>query len=115
MTNPLRLNSDPGPHVPSSRFRSDPFPVSAITNPKVMKKTWCVLLLSMLFALGVGAQPALQTLVTNGLAEPYGVAVDSKNNDYYITDSVNNRIAKFTSSGVLTNLAGVFGEAGSND
>jgi sugar lactone lactonase YvrE len=80
-----------------------------------MKKTWCVLLLSMLFALGAVAQPALQTLVTNGLAEPFGVTVDSKNN-IYITDSVNNRIAKYNpNAGSLTNLAGVFGEPGSND
>ncbi len=69
----------------------------------------------MLFALGAVAQPALQTLVTNGLAEPYGVTVDTKNN-YYIADSVNNRIAKYNpSAGALTNLAGVLGEPGNND
>lgn len=80
-----------------------------------MKKTWCVLLLLMLYGLGAVAQPALQTLVTNQLSEPYGVAVDPKNN-FYITDSVNNRIARYNSnSGVLTNLAGVFGEPGSDD
>jgi Chitobiase/beta-hexosaminidase C-terminal domain/NHL repeat len=104
-------------HCPAGRAsaaRRYSLSVTAITNPKAMKKTWCVLLLSMLFALGSVAEPALQTLVTNGLSEPYGVTVDSKNN-YYITDSVNNRIAEYTNGGVLTNLAGVFGEPGGND
>jgi NHL repeat len=95
------------PHLPIS--------VTAITNPNAMKKTWCVLLISMLFALGAVASPALNTLVTNGLSEPYGVTVDLKNN-YYVSDSVNNRIAKYNpSAGALTNLAGVIGETGSND
>ena len=86
-----------------------------MTNLNDMKKTWCVLLVSLLFALGAVAQPALQTLVTNGLAEPYGVAIDLKNN-LYITDSVNNRIAKYNpSAGSLTNLAGVIGETGGDD
>lgn len=80
-----------------------------------MKRTWCVLLLTMLFGLVASAQPALQTLVTNELAEPYGVTVDSKNN-FYITDSVNNRIARYNpNAGSLTNLAGVLGEPGNND
>ncbi|MFO1500688.1 MAG: chitobiase/beta-hexosaminidase C-terminal domain-containing protein [Verrucomicrobiota bacterium] len=80
-----------------------------------MKKTWCVLIVSMLFALGAVAQPSLQTLVTNGLAEPYGVTIDLKGN-IYITDSVNNRVARYNpSAGSLTNLAGVIGETGSDD
>jgi hypothetical protein len=71
--------------------------------------------MTMLLALGVSAQPALQTLITSGLSEPYGVAVDPKDN-YYITDSVNNRIAKYNPNlGVLTNLAGVLGETGFSD
>src|SRR4029078_7210092 len=80
-----------------------------------MKKTWCVLLLSTLFGLGAVAQPALQTLVSTELSQPYGVAVDIKNNSY-VTVSVNNRIARYNpNAGSLTNLAGVMGEAGSND
>ncbi len=80
-----------------------------------MKNVWCVLLVLLLFAVGAVAQPALQTLVTNGLSEPYGVAVDPKNN-YYVTDSVNNRILKHNSdSGSLTNLAGILGEPGADD
>lgn len=76
---------------------------------------WIALLLIALWPLGAAAQPSLQLLVTNNLAEPYGVAVDADNN-YYITDSANNRIAKYNSnSGSLTNLAGVRGESGSND
>ena len=66
----------------------------------------------VLLASAAAAQPALQTLVTNELAEPYGVTVDTKNN-FYLTDSVNNRIAKYNpNAGSLTNLAGVLGEAG---
>jgi sugar lactone lactonase YvrE len=91
-----------------------PLSVTAITKPKAMKKNWCVLLVLLLFAVGAVAQPSLQTLVTNQLSEPYGVAVD-QNNNFYVTDSVNNRVAMYTSGGILTNLAGVFGEAGSND
>ena len=80
-----------------------------------MKKSWCVLLLTMLFALGAIADPKLQIVVTNELSEPYGVTVDLKNNAY-ITDSVNNRIAKYNpDAGSLTNLAGVLGEFGSDD
>jgi sugar lactone lactonase YvrE len=85
-------------------------------NPSHMKrKPWLVMLLTMMFAVAAAAQPSLQTLVTNGLSEPYGVAVDTKNN-FYVTDSAHNRIARYDSnSGVLTNLAGVFGESGRND
>ncbi len=91
-----------------------PPPITELINPNAMKKTWCVLI-ALMFALGAVAQPALQTLVSSGLSEPYGVAVDAKNN-IYITDSVNNRIAKYNpNSGSLTNLAGVLGEPGNND
>jgi sugar lactone lactonase YvrE len=80
-----------------------------------MKKTWCVLLITMLFAGGALASPAVSTLITNELSEPYGVTVDNKNN-YYVTDSVNNRIVKYNpNAGSVTNLAGVLGETGSNN
>jgi sugar lactone lactonase YvrE len=89
--------------------------ITQITNHKIMKKVWCVLLVLLLFGAGAAAQPALQTLVTNELSEPYGVAVDTKNN-YYITDSVNNRVLKYNpNAGSVTNLAGVLGEAGTDD
>lgn len=116
----MRTHTNKEPKTAPARVRvrslapPDPLSVTNITKPNAMKKTWCVLLVSLLFAAGAFAQPALQTLVTNGLAEPYGVAVDL-NNNYYITDSVNNRIAQFNSAGVLTNFAGVYGEPGSND
>ncbi len=79
------------------------------------RASWFIAFASGMFALAASAQPALQTLITNGLAEPYGVAVDV-DNSYYITDSANNRVAKYSSnSGALTNLAGVFGESGADD
>ena len=86
----LKPNRRPGGLSPTIPRLS----VTEITNPKVMKKCWCVLLLTMLFALGASAEPNLQIVVTNDLSEPYGVTVDLKNNAY-ITDSVNNRIAKY--------------------
>lgn len=93
-------------------------PDNATANPNLpfmKRQPWLVVLLTMMFARAALAQPSLQTLVTSGLAEPYGVAVDAKNN-YYVTDSAHNRIAKYDpNSGVLTNLAGVFGEIGRND
>lgn len=93
------------------------FPDQLKPNPNsVMKRVlWIALLVASFVPLAAVAQPSIQILVTNGLAEPYGVAVDFDNN-FYVTDSANNRIAKYNSnSGSLTNLAGVFGEAGSND
>ncbi|MCL5096777.1 MAG: chitobiase/beta-hexosaminidase C-terminal domain-containing protein, partial [Candidatus Omnitrophica bacterium] len=52
-------------------------------------------------------------VITNGLAEPYGVAVDT-NNNYYITDSANNRIVKYSGSGDVSVLAGS-GDYGTED
>jgi sugar lactone lactonase YvrE len=79
------------------------------------RATWFVLFAAGMFALTASAQPSLQTLVTNGLAEPYGVAVDA-DNVFYVTDSANNRVAKYNpNSGLLINLSGVIGESGRND
>ncbi|MCF7669715.1 MAG: NHL repeat-containing protein, partial [Verrucomicrobia bacterium] len=63
-------------------------------------------------SLGVKAQ-TVGTLVTSGLAEPFGVTVDS-NNKYYVTDSANNRVAMYDpGTGVLTNFAtGMFNPQG---
>lgn len=48
----------------------------------------------------------LTPVLTTDLNEPYGVAVDRTNN-YYITDSGNNRIIRFSpETGARTNLAG---------
>ena len=101
---------------PPSASLAEKFRSATATHHLIMKKqTWLVILLTMMFAVAATAQPSLQTLVTTGLAEPYGVAVDSKN-IHYVTDSAHNRIAKYDpNSGVLTNFAGVFGESGRND
>src|SRR5256885_11892127 len=62
------------------------------------------------------AQVTVTTVITNDLAEPYNVVVDSDNN-VYLSDSANNRIVKFdasTQSG--STLAGIPEDApGSND
>ena len=83
---------------------------------RFMKQTpWLAAVLSFAFCVEAVAQPSLQPLATNGLAEPYGIAVDV-DGDFYITDSANNRVVKYISNtGVLTNLAGVFREIGNND
>ena len=114
-TNPKAGDDNAGPCAKSERRLRPSLCTVEMTKPKAMKKTWCVLLVSAFCGLGAVAQPALQTLITNGLAEPYGVTVDLKNN-FYVTDSVNNRVVRYNpSAGSVTNLAGVSGEAGSND
>src|SRR5438128_1890926 len=112
MKNALKPVQSRRPRRPNSISRH------ATANPNLpfMKRQhWLVVLLTMMFAVAAAAQPSVQTLVTSGLAEPYGVAVDARNN-YYITDSAHNRVAKYDpNSGVLTNFAGVFGESGRDD
>ena len=62
-------------------------------------------------AAGALAQ-AVDLVVTNGLSEPYAVAVDAQNN-YFITDSANHRLARFNpDTGVLTNFVGRLGQPG---
>jgi hypothetical protein len=66
-------------------------------------------LIFLLLAFGFSYHPGAQTVgpvITSGLFEPYGVAVD-KNNAYYVADSANQRIAKYQPNfGVLESLAG---------
>jgi hypothetical protein len=53
----------------------------------------------------------VNTVVSSGLFEPNGVAVD-QNNDVFVTDSSNNRIVEFVpGSGAVTTLAGKSGPA----
>jgi len=55
---------------------------------------------------------SVTTILSSGLFEPYGVAVDT-NNNYYITDSSNNRILQFVpESNATTNFAGAIGVHG---
>jgi hypothetical protein len=63
---------------------------------------------------GLGQQ--VETLISAGLLEPYGAAVDLCNY-YYITDSANNRLVRYTpKTGVVTNFAGSPSrEAGATD
>ena len=62
-----------------------------------------------------GAAQSLGTLTSGGLLEPQGVVVDVDNN-LYITDSGNNRVARFfPDTGILANFAGLTGFAGTND
>lgn len=82
-----------------------------------MKKTlWIVSASLLLMLTGANAQPAIQTLVTNGLFEPYGIAVGPENN-YYVADSASNQIIKYaTLTGEITVLAGGgFSQPGSSD
>ena len=77
-----------------------------------MKKQIALLsVVAGLFAPAALAQ-SVDTVISSGLSEPYAVAVDATN-VYYLTDSANNRILKFTpDTGVATNLAGVPGPLG---
>lgn len=57
----------------------------------------------------------VDSVLTNGLAEPYGIAVDP-NNVFYITDSANNRIVKYTpDTGEFLTLSGSPAASGTND
>jgi hypothetical protein len=76
----------------------------------------------MLAAWGVSSAALLaqtvqrvESIITNGLAEPFAVAVDIATNAYYITDSVNNRIVKYGDTTGVTVLAGKPGYIGSED
>jgi sugar lactone lactonase YvrE len=56
----------------------------------------------------------LDSVITNRLAEPYGVA--SEANVYYLSDSANDRIIKFVpDTGVFSTLAGFAGRPGTTD
>ncbi|MEO8427736.1 MAG: hypothetical protein ABI651_11565, partial [Verrucomicrobiota bacterium] len=67
-----------------------------------------------LLAFNAGAQ-VVDTVITNGLFEPHSVAADT-NNNYYITDSANNRIVKYVQdTAVMTSLAGLKGSFGTNN
>jgi hypothetical protein len=57
----------------------------------------------------------VETVVSAGLQEPFAVAVDLVTNAIYITDSVNNRIAKYADNGQLTTVAGMIGVQGNQD
>jgi sugar lactone lactonase YvrE len=78
-------------------------------------KTLLALLALLLGAAGLRAQ-SISVLVaaTNNLNEPFGVAVDPANN-FYITDSGNNRVIVYTPSGSVTNLAGTPGLTGDDN
>ncbi|MHB8521738.1 MAG: hypothetical protein ACYDH9_13395 [Limisphaerales bacterium] len=70
-----------------------------------MKKYFTLaVFVSGVLAVNLHAQ-SLGLVITNGLFEAYGVTVDAANN-YYVTDSGNNRVVKYTPTGVITSLAG---------
>src|SRR5688572_6886522 len=59
---------------------------------------------------GANAQ-TVTTVTTNGLFEPYGVAVDLATNIYYFTDSANSRVIRFNPATreFLTHSSFIFG------
>ena len=79
----------------------------------------CLLLAAGLSALTVAAQTTVNTLLTidsSAQPEPYGVAVDPYNNNYFLTLSGEHRIVKFNpSTGLLTNFVGFPGVKGYKD
>ncbi len=66
-------------------------------------------LLALSALVGGARAQTVGTVTTNGLFEPYGVAVDLTTNLYYVTDSANNRIVRFNpatgDTASLANLA----------
>ena len=68
-----------------------------------------------LLTLRASAQVTVDTVLTNGLFEPYGVVVDA-NNAFYLTDSANHRVVHFDpNTGIASTVAGIPGESGNND
>ncbi len=77
-----------------------------------MKRLLILLLGGAALAAPVALAQSVVVLINSDLFEPYGVAVDT-NNNYYITDSGNNRIVEFMAgSNGRTNFAGAPGFAG---
>ena len=57
----------------------------------------------------------VDTVIASALFEPHSVAVDA-NNNYYITDSANNRIVRYVpDTAVMSSFAGLKGSQGTND
>ena len=64
------------------------------------------IIVSGLMTLNATAQ-VIGSVITNGLYEPYGVAVDTNSNTYYITESASGVVLQYDSnSGALTTFAG---------
>ena len=62
---------------------------------------------ALLVAMAASAQVTVTSVLTNGLAEPYGLAVDQANN-LYLSDSVHNRILRLdNATGGVSTLAGL--------
>src|SRR5664280_1880408 len=67
-------------------------------------------------AAAVSAQVTVSTVTNGGFNEPYDVVVDALDN-FYVSDSANNRIVRFDAGTQIgSTLAGIAGDAaGSND
>jgi hypothetical protein len=79
-----------------------------------MKHTSLLALLVFSFLPLRSAAQTVDSVITNRLFEPFNVAVDG--NNYFITDSANNRIVRYASdSGQFATLAGFAGQSGTND
>lgn len=86
-------------------------------NRAMKTKSFAAMLVALALGSGlVTAQVTVTSVLTNGLAEPYNVAVDA-NNNFYISDSVHNRILRVdAASGQVATVAGLVDEvAGSED
>src|SRR6266404_940438 len=94
---------------------NDPQPVSQDLKMKNKTQLAACARLSLLVS-SATAQVTVTSVLTNGLAEPYNVAVDDDDN-VYATDSANNRIIKIDkNTQVVSTLAGIPTDpAGSND
>lgn len=69
---------------------------------------------AMAVALDAAAQSTIDSVLTNGLADPRGVTLFE--NNAYIADSGSHRVLKYAlDTGALTTLAGVSGKSGTNN
>src|ERR1041384_3767449 len=87
----------------------------ALRAARLALGAWQFVLVALLLARCACAQVTVDNVLTNGLFEPYGVAVDG-DNIVYVTDSSNHRIVRFDpNTGVAATLAGVLGGSGNSD
>ncbi len=92
---------------------SSPSPALPLSGLSRRIKAHGLVLLAAISAWSLQGQ-TVDSVITNRLAEPYGLAVET--GAYYISDTANDRIVRFVpDTGAFTTLAGFAGRPGSSD
>ena len=79
------------------------------------RTTFLSLAAALLLPLAANAEPTVDFVLTNGIVEPHSIAFGGESK-FFITDSATHRVLAFDSdNGLLTVVAGVKGQSGTND